>query len=120
MASVGASAGASMLIKSVVILDKPSDWDEWLYSVKRIARNAKITDLVGLGAAGPIPQFKEPQEPSYGDVNSEATLLTHLNRDQADLYKILRDEYKTKLLAYKEKQKSMEELEKHIEITISR
>ena len=42
------SMTTSTVTKSTVILDKPGDWDDWLYIVKTIARNAEILDLVGL------------------------------------------------------------------------
>jgi hypothetical protein len=64
--------------KTVVILDKPSDWHEWISIVNKKARDAKIEEFVNVDALEALPALEEPEEPLVSAVNKDAMTIYNL------------------------------------------
>jgi hypothetical protein len=85
--------------KSTVILDRPADWDEWLFLIEFTAQHSEISSYINLSKLEPS-ELVEPAEPISMDIKESVTALTGLFAEKRDIYKILRDEYKIKLMFY--------------------
>jgi Reverse transcriptase (RNA-dependent DNA polymerase) len=115
-----ASSTSSSVTKTVVILDTPTDWHEWLFFVEKKAHEANIAEHINISTETGPTALKEPTRPSYQDVKEGATKLTELGPVELSMYNILRDEYKTDLSSYEKKRKALIELVDLILSTISR
>ena len=95
------STSTSTVTKATVILDKPGDWDDWLYIVKTIARDAEILDLIGLReTAMPVSFLQAPKEPLCSDIKETALRITDLDQKELDMFKVLYKQYKVKEQKY--------------------
>jgi hypothetical protein len=73
-----ASSVPSSSTKTVVILDKPSDWHKWISIINKKARDAKIEKLVNVNALKALKALEEPKEPLVSAVNKNATTIYDL------------------------------------------
>jgi hypothetical protein len=73
-----ASSVPFSLTKTVVILDKPSDWHEWILIINKKARDAKIEKLVDIDALKVLKALEEPEEPLVSAVNEDAMTIYDL------------------------------------------
>jgi hypothetical protein len=73
-----ASSVPSSSTKTIVILDKPSDWHEWISIINKKARDAKIEKLVNVNTLKILKALKEPEEPLVSAVNKDATTIYNL------------------------------------------
>jgi hypothetical protein len=73
-----ASSVPSSLTKTVVILDKPSDWHEWILIINKKAQDAKIEKLVDINALKTLKALEEPEEPLVSAVNENITTIYNL------------------------------------------
>jgi hypothetical protein len=73
-----ASSGSSSSTKTVVILDKPSDWHEWISIINKKAQDAKIEKLVNVNALEAPKTLKEPEEPLVSAINKDAMTIYNL------------------------------------------
>jgi hypothetical protein len=65
-------------MKTVVILNKPSDWHEWILIINKKARDAKIEKLVNVNTLKALKALKEPEEPLVSAINKDATMIYDL------------------------------------------
>jgi hypothetical protein len=73
-----ASSVPSSSTKTVVILDKPSDWHEWISIINKKARDAKIEKLIDINALKTLKALEEPEEPLVSAVNKDAMTIYNL------------------------------------------
>jgi hypothetical protein len=73
-----ASLGSPSSTKTVVILDKPSDWHEWISIINKKAQDAKIEKLVNVNALEALKALEEPEEPLVSAVNEDAIMIYDL------------------------------------------
>jgi hypothetical protein len=73
-----ASSVPSSSTKTVVILDKPSDWHEWISIINKKARDAKIEKLIDINALKTLKALEEPEEPLVSAVNKNAMTIYNL------------------------------------------
>ncbi len=111
---------ASSAKTTTVILDKPSDWHEWLFVIRNRALDTGIKHLIDPDLATEPPQLTEPTKPTPKDVKFEALGLTDLNSAQIELFKILRDEYRIELVKYERKRVALTEIRQLIISTVTR
>jgi hypothetical protein len=78
MSVLMASSVPSSLTKTVVILDKPSDWHEWILIINKKARDTKIEKLVDVNALKALKALEELEEPLVFAVNKDATMIYDL------------------------------------------
>jgi hypothetical protein len=110
----------SIMTKAVVILDKPSDWDEWFFLVRSKTQDGDVEKFIDLNSAIEPPQLREPAKPMPNDIKPTATSLTDLTSDQRDLFRLLRDGYKSDLSRYERKRADLVEIKNYVLSTISR
>ena len=110
----------SAATKTGVVLDRPSDWDEWFSVVQRAAQDANIFKLVDPKLDAQPELLTKPTEPSAATIKAGATSVTALNPEELNKYKVLREEYRSKLSEYKDQSKALQELSKLIVDTVSR
>jgi hypothetical protein len=73
-----ASSGSPSSTKTVVILDKPSDWHEWISIINKKSQDAKIEKLVNVNALEALKALEEPEEPLVSAINKNATTIYNL------------------------------------------
>jgi hypothetical protein len=78
MSVLMASSVPSSSTKTVVILDKPSDWHEWILIINKKARDAKIEKLVNINTLKTLKALKEPEEPLVSAVNKDIIIIYDL------------------------------------------
>ena len=111
---------ASLPTKTTVILDGPSDWDEWIFLINSKAQDGDVESPIDLNATEEPPRLREPTEPEITHVKAAATSLADLSAGEREMYKILRDEYRTKLARYERKRVALIDIKNHILSTVSR
>ncbi len=106
--------------KITVILDSPRDWDEWLFLVKSRARENDILPYIDIDSTHDPSILLEPSDPESKDVNNTATSVINLNRDEREIYGLLRDEYRVKQAKYEKKRAALNNLRRFITEIITR
>ena len=98
-----ANMAPTTLIKTVVILDRPSDWPEWISIINLRAEDARVEKHVSLDVIEAPTPLIEPTKPLPSAVKAEVTTIYDL-RDygEREMFKMAMDQYKIELLAYKE------------------
>ena len=107
------------MTKTTVILDNPSDWHEWLFVIRNKALDKGIEHLIDPDLATEPTQLTEPKKPTSQDVKFDVLSFTDLDHGQFELFKILRDEYKTDLAKYERKRTALTEIRQLIISTVS-
>jgi hypothetical protein len=116
-----ASSVPSSSTKTVVILDKPSDWHEWISIINKKTRDAKIEKLVDVDALEAPKALKEPEEPLVSAVNEDATTIYDLKTpSEQKLHQIAVHGYEKKLAVYEKKVAALMALGDHILATVTR
>lgn len=111
---------ASLTTKTTVILEKPSDWHEWLFIIRNKALDNDIEQLINPDLATEPPQLIEPTKPTPQNVRLDAMDITDLNNKEIELFKILRDEFRIDLAKYEQRRTALTEIRQLIISTISR
>ena len=114
-------------VKATVILDKPSQWDEWLFILKDKAVDLDIWQYINpeptLDSAGqpqplPVPPTK-PSIPRVKDVKADAETIRDLDPDDVQALKALQTTYKDDEKTYQEYLKGRKEINDLIMRTVS-
>ena len=79
--------------KVSVILNNPTDWDEWIEIIKTQALAGKVWQHLN-PSEDTVPALEEPVAPTPAQVNAAKTTVTELTPDECEQYKILRQDYK--------------------------
>jgi hypothetical protein len=103
-----------------VILNSPSDWDEWFDIVKGKARNAEILEQVNVDLSQEPTPLALPEKPLPSDVKEGVLTIDKLTADERETFKLLRDEYKTDLTIYHRQRAALNDIYDHIKSTLSR
>src|SRR4051812_33326379 len=106
--------------RSTVILEKPSDWDEWIFIVEQKAKSANIWNLVNPDLATEPAQPREPSEPTPATVKPGATSIVGFSAEERDTYKLLFAGHKTQLAKYEKQRIALQDIQNHILSTLSR
>jgi hypothetical protein len=116
-----ASSVPSSSTKTVVILDKPSDWHEWISIINKKARDAKIEKLVDVDALEVPKALEEPEEPLVSAVNEDATTIYDLKApSEQKLHQMAVHGYEKKLAVYEKKVAALVALGDYILATVTR
>lgn len=111
---------ASLATKTTVILEKPSDWHEWLFIIRNKALDNGIEQLIDPDLATEPPKLTEPTKPTPQNVKFDALGITDLNNKEIELFKILRDEFRMDTAKYERKRIALTEIRQLIISTVSR
>ena len=103
----------------VVILDKPSDWEPWLFIVKTIADGGDTWRYLhpDLDTEPVVPN--RPRMPTSTDVNPEKPTLLALDAAEKETYNLLLTVYKEDLAITKQVLDTIQSVRKHIVSSIS-
>jgi len=86
-----------------IILNGPSDWDEWIEIVKTKAIEGEIWSYVDPSMEkAALPPFARPTIPRPVDVNPQKTAFSLLSEDEKEELKLLRYDYKHQLASYEQ------------------
>jgi hypothetical protein len=107
-------------VKTTVILDRPSDWDEWLFLVKSKANDSDIWQYIDLNKLAEPQSLLDPIKPKASDVNAAATSVIALTPQEQSTFKLLHDEYRTELIIYERKRAALRDIKNYILTTIAR
>lgn len=91
------------VVKTTVVLDRPSDWDEWISLVKSTGQNSDIFDLINPCWPAEPPQSKKPAKPLPSDMQAGAAVMLDLTKEQRELFKMNWDDYKTEIALFERK-----------------
>jgi hypothetical protein len=102
-----------------VILDKPSDWEPWLFVIKTIANGGDTWRYMDpdLEVEPTIPI--RPEMPTPKDVNPDKTTLVSLSIEEKETFKILLAIYKEDLAVTKQVLDTIQSVRKHIVSSVS-
>jgi hypothetical protein len=106
--------------KVSVILDKPSDWNEWMFLVKQRAQLVEVWQYANPELEEAPTKPKRPQRPEPSDVKPEALTIGELTDQERQTLLIFRDDYKIQEKEYQLLTKGLRELDNMICTTISR
>jgi hypothetical protein len=111
---------SSTLVPTLVILDRPSDWDEWCFLVEQKAHASGIWHLIDPDLPEEPAQPTRPTEPKASDIKRAAGSVIDLDQDEQNTYRLLWATYKSQLSDYKETQRGIQQLQSYILSSISR
>ena len=102
-----------------VILDKPSDWDSWLFVVRTIAEGGDTWRYLNpdLDTEPVVP--KRPEKPTPRDVNPAKTSLLELDQTEKETFKLLLADYKENLAVAKQILDTIQTVRNHVVTTVS-
>src|ERR1700730_14161306 len=72
-----------------VILDKPSDWETWLFVVKAMAEGGDTWDYMNPNLETEPVVPKRPTMPKPNDVNPSKTDVLTLTPEETEKYKVM-------------------------------
>jgi Reverse transcriptase (RNA-dependent DNA polymerase) len=106
--------------KATIILDRPSDWDEWFSIVKRMAVQSHIFDLVDPAAGTQPKTLEKPTNPTVAMIKQGAKMPIDLSKEELVAYQLAREEFKYAEKDYAQESGALKELSNHIVTTVSR
>jgi hypothetical protein len=109
----------SNMTKIVIILDKTSDWHEWLSIVKSLTTDKVVLKLINPDLKEEIA-LKKPIKPSPFTVKTGTVDPKKFEPAEWEYYKVLRDDYKSDLIEYRRRQAILDSIKAHIFATVSR
>jgi hypothetical protein len=109
----------SNMTKIVIILDKTSDWHEWLSIVKSLTTDKVVLKLINPDLKKEIA-LKKPIKPSPFTIKTGAVDPKKFEPAEWEYYKVLRDDYKSDLIEYRRRQAILDSIKAHIFATVSR
>ena len=106
--------------KVVIVLNGPTDWDEWIGIVKIKAKTGEIWKYMDSSTEKTaIPALQEPDFPMPADVNNQKIRIADLTPDKKEELQTLRQQYKKKSKKYEQQKTALANLKIHIQETIS-
>ena len=109
-----------MASKTNVILEKPSDWDEWITVIKNRARDADVGPAIDYEQKEEPPQPVEPVRPSPSQFEQGATSLSSLSADKKEDLKLAYEIWKQDMISYRSKKQALQDIRNFILTTIAR
>jgi hypothetical protein len=106
--------------KATIILDRPSDWDEWFSIVKRMAVQSQIFNLVDPTVGTQPKTLEKPTNPTVAMIKQGAKMPTDLSKEGLTAYQLAREEFKYAEKDYAQESAALRELSTHIVSTVSR
>ena len=103
-----------------VILRYPSDWDDWLFIVKRKADANDLWQYVDLTLDTQPQQPEEPKYPEPTDLVPPVSDLNNLTAEQDRAFQRLERTYKSKDKKYKEIRQKIQDLDTYIISTVAK
>ena len=105
--------------RTTVILDKPSDWDEWIFILEQKAKAANIWQLINPDLDAEPAQPEEPIEPRPEDVREGVLSIAGLTAADRDVYKLLFASYKSQVAKYEKQRLALQDIQNHILSTVA-
>ena len=96
---------ASAITKSTVLLDRPSDWHDWLLLIQAKALQQDVEKYCNPDLAVEVVLPPKPTRPLPDNVVRSALSVQALNVEQRGIYRQLVDDYKIDLVEYTKRQK---------------
>jgi hypothetical protein len=93
-------SSSTNVLKSSVILEKPTDWHEWMIVINLKTESGEVKQLINPDLIiKPIP-LKEPDRPKPNDIKENVTTTVTLTAAEREEYRFKREDYKIKLIKY--------------------
>ena len=103
-----------------IILQQPSDWDEWIAIINSKAKEAGIKDLIDLKQTSEPPQLQEPTIPVPGDVLEGALFMKDLSINEREDLKYRCEVFRHEHATYRMKKEALQDIHNFILTTIDR
>ena len=106
--------------RATIILDKPTDWLNWLFIRKDSCRRHELWQYVNPETPeDQIPSLKEPREPLVTEYSETATSLASLSAEDRNSFRWDYERYERKLLEFQRKVQALADFNLEISKTIS-
>ena len=106
--------------KTVITLNGPSDWDDWLVVIKTIAIGVEIWDSINPSKLKiELKALKEPTCPTPATIDPNKTTIASLSEAEKEQLELLRFNYWHKITLYDQKTAALASLQMTIQETIS-
>src|SRR5438876_3333432 len=106
--------------KTVITLNGPSDWDDWLAIIKTITIGVEIWDSIDPSKPKTeLKILKEPTCPTPAIIDPNKTTIASLSNDEKEQLELLRFDYQCKITLYNQKTAALASLRTTIQETIS-
>ena len=77
-----------------VILNRPKDWQPWLFIVKTMAKGSDVWRYINPKIDTTLAIPPRPIKPTIQQIKAAATSLVDLTVEEQDLYKLMLADYK--------------------------
>ena len=99
-------------------LNGPSDWDQWISTIKKYALSQGVWDQIDPSSLSRKELIELPDEPTYKTVKPSANGIKDLSMDELKIYEFLYNQYRTHLQSFKDQQKSLASIQQYIIKTV--
>jgi hypothetical protein len=106
--------------RTAIILDKPTDWDEWLFIIKEKAQSTDVWQYANPDLVEQPTPPQKPTRPIPSDIKEDALTPSDLDTEGKQALTLLRDDYKVQEKEYQLLSKGLKDLNSLICTTISR
>ncbi|KAF2688977.1 hypothetical protein K458DRAFT_465626 [Lentithecium fluviatile CBS 122367] len=104
-----------------VVLDKPSDWHNWLFIRQDSAQRSDLWQYVNPDiAADELSELKEPVEPKLTDYKEGAESLGSLSADDRESYKWDYKRYRERYTTWSRKSRALADFNSEISKTVAK
>jgi Mg2+ and Co2+ transporter CorA len=103
-----------------VILDRPKDWQPWLFIVKTMAEGSDVWRYINPEIDTPPVIPPRPIKPTIQQIKAAATSLVDLAVEERDLYKLMLADYKEDQLINKQIRDAIQRILDHMVTTVSK
>ncbi|KJZ70079.1 hypothetical protein HIM_10540 [Hirsutella minnesotensis 3608] len=100
------------------VLNGPCDWKQWISIIKKFASSHNVWEYLDPSVKEGKPVLQQPVEPTFSQINPEASELVDLTLEEFRLLEFLHTQYRSKLQGYRDQVKALASLQQHIVKTI--
>ncbi|KAM4067439.1 hypothetical protein HRG_001376 [Hirsutella rhossiliensis] len=100
------------------VLNGPCDWKQWISIIKKFATSHSLWDFLDPAVKEGKPVLQQPVEPTFRQINHEASDLVDLTSEEFRRLEFLHTQYRSKLQGYRDQVKALASLQQHIVKTI--
>ena len=108
------------VLKSSVILEKSTDWHEWMIVINLKAESGEVKELINPELTTEPAPLREPDRPKPSDIKQGVTSTTELSSDEREEFRFRRDDYKIELAKYRRQREALNSIKDFIVTSVAR
>jgi hypothetical protein len=100
-------SSSTNVLKSSLILEKPTDWHEWMIVINLKAESGEVKQLINPDLTTESIPLKEPDRLKSSDIKEDVTTTVALTVAERKEYRFRREDYKIELTRYQHQREAL-------------